>query len=37
MVLRKLWEGYVMDETLEALYKVVLDRRSAPQEGSYTC
>ncbi len=26
-----------MDSTLEALYQVVLDRRTHPQEGSYTC
>ena len=26
-----------MDSTLEMLYKVVLDRRANPQEGSYTC
>lgn len=26
-----------MDNTLEALYQVVLDRRANPQEGSYTC
>ena len=26
-----------MDNTLEALYRVVLDRRANPQEGSYTC
>ena len=26
-----------MDNTLEALYQVVLDRKSNPQEGSYTC
>ena len=26
-----------MDGTLETLYRVVLDRKSNPQEGSYTC
>ena len=26
-----------MNDTLQALYQVVLDRRSNPQEGSYTC
>ena len=26
-----------MDSTLEALYRVVLDRKANPQEGSYTC
>ena len=26
-----------MDSTLETLYKVVLDRKADPQEGSYTC
>ncbi len=26
-----------MDDTLEALYRVVLDRKAHPQEGSYTC
>ena len=26
-----------MDSTLEKLYEVVLDRKSNPQEGSYTC
>lgn len=26
-----------MDNTLETLYQVVLDRRAHPQEGSYTC
>lgn len=26
-----------MDNTLERLYTVVLDRRANPQEGSYTC
>jgi len=26
-----------MDNTLEALYRVVLDRKANPQEGSYTC
>ena len=26
-----------MDSTLETLYRVVLDRKSNPQEGSYTC
>lgn len=26
-----------MDNTLERLYAVVLDRRANPQEGSYTC
>jgi phosphoribosyl-ATP pyrophosphohydrolase len=25
------------NDTLEALYKVILDRRKNPQEGSYTC
>lgn len=26
-----------MDNTLETLYQVVLDRKTHPQEGSYTC
>ena len=26
-----------MDNTLETLYQVVLDRKANPQEGSYTC
>jgi len=26
-----------MDNTLAALYRVVLDRKAHPQEGSYTC
>ena len=26
-----------MDNTLETLYQVVLDRKARPQEGSYTC
>ena len=26
-----------MNDTLEKLYKVVLDRKANPQEGSYTC
>lgn len=26
-----------MDNTLETLYQVVLDRKAHPQEGSYTC
>ena len=26
-----------MNDTLEKLYQVVLDRKSNPQEGSYTC
>lgn len=26
-----------MDNTLETLYQVVLDRKTRPQEGSYTC
>lgn len=26
-----------MSETLEKLYQVVADRKSSPQEGSYTC
>lgn len=26
-----------MDSTLERLYEVVMDRKSNPQEGSYTC
>lgn len=26
-----------MSETLEKLYRVVLDRKAHPQEGSYTC
>ena len=26
-----------MDNTLETLYSVVLDRKANPQEGSYTC
>ncbi len=26
-----------MSETLEKLYRVVLDRKANPQEGSYTC
>lgn len=26
-----------MDDTLAALYQVVLDRKANPQEGSYTC
>lgn len=26
-----------MNDTLERLYRVVLDRRNNPQEGSYTC
>jgi len=26
-----------MDNTLEALYRVVLDRKANPREGSYTC
>lgn len=26
-----------MDSTIEALYQVVLNRKSCPQEGSYTC
>lgn len=26
-----------MDNTLEALYQVILDRKANPQEGSYTC
>lgn len=26
-----------MDSTLETLYEVVLDRKTHPQEGSYTC
>lgn len=26
-----------MDHTLETLYQVILDRKTNPQEGSYTC
>lgn len=26
-----------MDSTLKALYQVILDRKTNPQEGSYTC
>ncbi len=26
-----------MNDTLDALYQVILDRRDNPQEGSYTC
>ena len=26
-----------MDNTLQSLYNVILDRRANPQEGSYTC
>lgn len=26
-----------MNDTLQALYQVILDRKSNPQEGSYTC
>ena len=26
-----------MNDTLQSLYQVVLDRKSSPQEGSYTC
>lgn len=26
-----------MNDTLQQLYQVILDRRAAPQEGSYTC
>lgn len=26
-----------MDNTLEALYQVILERKANPQEGSYTC
>lgn len=26
-----------MDDTLETLYRVVMDRKAHPQEGSYTC
>lgn len=26
-----------MDNTLETLYQVILDRKANPQEGSYTC
>lgn len=26
-----------MDNTLETLYRVVMDRKAHPQEGSYTC
>lgn len=26
-----------MDSTLESLYRVVLDRKAHPQDGSYTC
>ena len=26
-----------MNDTLEKLYQVVLDRKAHPQEGSYTC
>ena len=26
-----------MDDTLKTLYDVILSRRAAPQEGSYTC
>lgn len=26
-----------MNDTLQSLYQVVLDRKSTPQEGSYTC
>ncbi|MCI2106349.1 MAG: phosphoribosyl-ATP diphosphatase [Intestinimonas sp.] len=26
-----------MNDTLESLYQVILDRRQYPQEGSYTC
>ncbi len=34
---RDIRRGYVVDSTLEKLYQVILNRKTHPQEGSYTC